>query len=238
MNAAASKKYFDILTLFPGMFHGVLSESIMARAIHAGIAEVSLTDIRDYATDRHKSVDDYPYGGSAGMVLKPEPLAAAIRAVTDRRDCANRDVIYLTPQGTPLTHRLVQELIQRDHLVLVCGRYKDIDYRIRQKYVDREISIGDYVLAGGEIPAMVVLEAIIRLLPGALGNRDSAERDSFYTDRLDACYYTRPEVFEGMRVPDVLRSGNHRHIAQWLDDTSRAMTHQRRPDLMNTQQSW
>ncbi len=228
------KKIFDVLTLFPDIFNGFTKESIVHRAIEAGLTEISLDNIRDYSTDRHKTVDDYPYGGSSGMVLKPEPLARAITNAKKKRPAYDSCVIYLSPQGTRLTHSVVTQLMQIDHLILLCGRYKDIDYRIRQQYVDREISIGDYVLSGGEIPAMVVMEAIIRLIPGAIGNRDSAENDSFYSGRLDSYYYTRPETFEGMQVPEILRSGNHEKIRQWHLDTAREMTVSRRPDLNKT----
>lgn len=226
------KMFFDILTLFPAMFSGVFSDSIISRAIKKGLISVDLHDIRSYSDDeRHKTVDDYPYGGDAGMVLKPEPLA---RAITDARsrfcDFAPK-VIYLSPRGEVLRQEIIEELLEEKALILLCGRYKGIDERICERYVDREISIGDYVLSGGEIAAMTIIDAMARLIPGVLGNRESAEADSFYRGLLSHPEYTRPEIFEDMKVPDVLLSGHHANILRWQREKAVEITKLRRPDL-------
>lgn len=223
--------FFDILTLFPAMFEGVLGDSILKRAIERKLISVRLDDIRDYANDRHKSVDDYPYGGDPGMLMKPAPLAEAIRTAKKRNGDLNPKVVFFTPQGERLQHRIVEDLAREQCLILLCGRYKGIDERIREHYVDREISIGDFVLAGGELPAMVLIEAVSRLIPGVLGNEDSAPRDSFYEGLLAPPQYTRPEEFEGLSVPPVLLSGHHRKILEWQREQAEVRTRTRRPDL-------
>ncbi|MCX7725589.1 MAG: tRNA (guanosine(37)-N1)-methyltransferase TrmD [Chitinispirillaceae bacterium] len=223
---------FDILTLFPNMFAGVFSESIIGRAIKLGLVSIEIHNIRDYSDDeRHKTVDDYPYGGEAGMVLKPEPVAKAIVDAKEKLKGKNPIVIYLTPRGEPLTQEIVKEFLGKEAIIILCGRYKGVDERICEKYVDREISIGDFVLSGGEIAAMALVDAIVRLIPGALGNRESAESDSFYNILLAPPQYTRPEVFEGMRVPEVLLSGHHAKIEEWKHKISIEITKKRRPDL-------
>ena len=218
----------DILTLFPDLFTSVLGAGRIQRAIESGALTVAVHNIRDWATDRHRVVDDYPYGGGAGMVLKPEPLFAAIEAV---RDPAGH-VILLTPQGTPLRQPLADELAQRPHLVLVCGHYEGVDERVREHAVDQEISIGDYVLSGGELPALVVLDTVTRLLPGVLGSAESLEEESFRAGVLEYPHYTRPAEFRGWRVPDVLLSGHHAAIAAWRREQALARTRARRPDLL------
>lgn len=225
--------FFDILTLFPSMFQGAFSDSIIKRALEKGIISIDIRNIRDYcdADDRHKTVDDYPYGGDAGMLLKPEPLARAINDARERNRERDPLVIYLSPQGELLNHSVVESFTKEKSLILLCGRYKGIDERIRQKYIDREISIGDYVLSGGEIPAMVLVDAITRLIPGVLGNRDSAEGDTFYSGLLSHPQYTRPEEFEGMRVPPVLLSGHHANILKWQEEMAIELTKSKRPDL-------
>ncbi|NMB44887.1 MAG: tRNA (guanosine(37)-N1)-methyltransferase TrmD [Firmicutes bacterium] len=219
----------DVLTLFPEMFYGPLQASIIGRAQAAGLVDIHLWDIRDFATDRHRQVDDYPFGGGAGMVMKPEPVFAAVRHVLDQEPAP---VVLMTPQGEPFTHELAKELAEEKRLLLLCGHYEGIDERIRQGLVTRQISIGDYVLTGGELPAMVVIDAIVRFLPGALGEATAVETDSFAKGLLEYPQYTRPRDFEGMHVPDVLLSGDHQKIAQWRRRQSLRRTLQRRPDLL------
>ena len=224
---------FDILTLFPAMFEGAFSDSIIKRAVEKGLVSIGIRNIRDYSDDlRHQTVDDYPYGGDAGMLMKPEPLAKAITAARERLIGNNPAVVYMTPAGRLLDQDTVKELAERESLILLCGRYKGIDQRIIDNYVDMEISIGDYVLSGGEIPAMAVVDAVTRLIPGVLGNMDSAETDSFHSGLLSHPHYTRPEVFEGIRVPDVLISGHHANIREWQREKSIEITKERRPDLL------
>jgi tRNA (guanine37-N1)-methyltransferase len=224
--------FFDILTLFPSMFEGVFSDSIIHRAVKSGLVSIETHNIRDYSDDeRHKKVDDYPYGGDAGMLMKPEPLSRAIRSSQERFREYNPTVIYLSPRGELIRHEIVEELRQEKALILLCGRYKGIDERVSTAYVDRELSLGDFVLSGGEIAAMALIDAITRLIPGALGNRDSAETDSFFNGLLSHPQYTRPEEFEGMRVPDVLLSGHHANIAAWQRQMAEEITRNRRPDL-------
>ncbi|MBD3242494.1 MAG: tRNA (guanosine(37)-N1)-methyltransferase TrmD [Chitinivibrionales bacterium] len=223
---------FEILTLFPRMFDGVFSDSIIDRAVRRNLVSIAVNDIRAYSDDaRHRSVDDYPYGGGAGMVLKPQPVADAIRAAKARHPAQNASVVLLSPHGRQLDHGIVQELLDQELLILVCGRYKGVDQRVRDSLVDREISIGDYVLSGGEIPAMVLLDAVTRLIPGVLGDRESAESDSFYDGLLGPPQYTRPEVFEGAKVPEVLLSGHHEKIRQWQREQAESLTRRLRPDV-------
>lgn len=220
---------FDIVSIFPGMFESPLSDSIIKRARDAGAIEVHHHDIRDKTTDPHRTVDDAPYGGGAGMVMKPEPIVAAVEAVP-REGKSLR--VYLTPQGEQLSQRVVKELKQYDQLVLICGRYEGVDERARTIIADREISIGDYVLSGGELAAMVVVDAVTRLLPGVLGNEDSIEEESFEQGTLEYPHYTRPDVFRGEAVPEVLKSGNHAEIARWRREQAVKRTAERRPDLL------
>ncbi|MCL2218643.1 MAG: tRNA (guanosine(37)-N1)-methyltransferase TrmD [Chitinispirillia bacterium] len=225
---------FDILTLFPAMFDGAFTDSIIKRAVDKGLVSVDIHNIRDYSGDvKHQTVDDYPYGGDAGMLMKPEPLAAAIRAAKERLDGRNPTVVYLTPAGRLLNQDTVKELSAKESLILLCGRYKGIDQRVIDSYVDMEVSIGDYVLSGGEIPAMAVVDAVTRLIPGVLSNIDSAETDSFHNGLLSHPHYTRPEVFEGIKVPEVLISGHHANIRGWQKQKSLELTKARRPDLLN-----
>ncbi|MDG5816573.1 tRNA (guanosine(37)-N1)-methyltransferase TrmD [Chitinispirillales bacterium ANBcel5] len=230
--------FFDILTLFPAMFEGVFCDSIIKRAVDKGFISIDIHNIRDYSHDeKHHTVDDYPYGGDAGMLMRPEPLADAIKDSKERLKGHNPTVVYMSPAGEPLNQSVVNSFLSDKALILLCGRYKGIDQRIIDHYVDREISIGDYVLSGGEIPAMVLLDSITRLIPGVLGNRESAEADSFYSGMLSYPQYTRPEIFEQMSVPDVLLSGHHAKIKQWQEMMAQKITQHRRPDLLKEKEN-
>lgn len=218
---------FDILTLFPGICEGPLNESILKRARERGLIEVGLHDIREYCTDKHRQADDYPFGGGAGMVMKPEPVFSAIEAV--RRPGSR--VVFLTPQGKRFEQGDARRLSASPHLVLLCGHYEGLDHRVVESLVDEEISIGDYVLTNGAIAAVVVLDAIARLLPGVLGDADSPVHESFSEGLLEAPQYTRPAEFQGMKVPDILLGGNHAAIARWRHEMSIERTKRNRPDL-------
>ena len=219
----------DVITIFPEIILPALQVGILKRAQDAKLLTVNVHNLRDFTTDRHQSVDDYPYGGGAGMLLKPEPLFAAVRASNAQ---STARVIFLTPQGTPFRQSLAEALSLEPHLILICGRYKGIDERVCMRLVTDEISIGDYVLSGGEIPALVVIDAVTRVLPGALGDYESAQGDSFSQDLLDHPHYTRPAEFEGMKVPEILLSGHHEKIARWKHEQSLKRTAERRPDLL------
>ena len=220
----------SILTLFPEFFQSPLATSLTGKAIQAGYFCVDLINIRDFATDKHKKCDDIPYGGGAGMVMKPEPLVSALEAAQKAQPGAIR--ILLTPQGRPFTQALSRELSQAPGMILTCGRYEGVDERVRQNWIDLEISIGDYVLTGGEVAAMVVIDSVTRHLPGVLGNLDSIEEESFSTPRLEYPHYTRPRVFRDLEVPEVLLSGHHGKIAQWRREEALKRTRERRPDLL------
>ena len=219
----------DCITIFPEMF-SPMKQSIMGRAQAKGLLEFNTVYLRDFAINDYGQVDDVPYGGEPGMVLRPEPLAAAIRSTGVKQDGGK--VIYLTADGVPFTHKLAEELSHESHLVLVCGHYKGIDDRIRQTEVDMEISIGDFVVSGGELPAMLVTDAVVRLIDGALGNRESGDTDSFAQGVLGWPVYTRPEEFEGKKVPEVLLSGHHKNISEWRKQESLKRTQERRPDIL------
>lgn len=222
---------FDILTLFPNMFASPFQESILGRAIEKGLIEVRTINIRDFALDKHRMVDDTPYGGGQGMVMKVEPIARAIEQLKSE-DPAVR-AIYLTPDGKPLNQEKVKELASQTHLILLCGRYEGVDERVRELFIDEEISIGDYVLTGGELAAMVLIDAISRLLPGVLGSDQSAEEDTFYHSLLEYPQYTRPANFRGYEVPEILLSGNHQAISLWRRREALRRTWRRRPDLLS-----
>ncbi|MBD3390527.1 MAG: tRNA (guanosine(37)-N1)-methyltransferase TrmD [Chitinivibrionales bacterium] len=228
---AVAVMFFEILTLFPGMFESVFAESIVRRAIDKGVVSVGIDNIRDYTGDRHRTVDDYPYGGGPGMLMKPEPVVKALDAARKRHAGLSPKIIFLSPRGELFNHGIARELSAEQGLVLLCGRYKGLDQRVVEKHVDREISIGDYVLSGGELAAMVVVEAVTRLLPGVLGNEDSAAVDSFFDGLLSPPEYTRPEIFDGVSVPEVLLSGNHARIREWQERQARDITMARRPEL-------
>jgi tRNA (guanine37-N1)-methyltransferase len=221
---------FDIVTIFPEIFRGVFEFGIIRRAVEAGLIEINLHDLRDYTFDRHRQVDDRPFGGGAGMVMKPEPLFRAIEAVTHA--ASDRTVVMLSPQGRLLTQPVVEELAGRKQVVLICGRYEGVDERVVEQLADDEISIGDYVLSGGEIPAMVVVDAVTRLIPGALGCNESAERESFADGLLDYPHYTRPAEYRGLKVPDVLVGGHHGEIEKWRRRKAMEKTLSSRPDLL------
>jgi len=221
----------DILTIFPGMFRGPFEESIVKRAVEKGIVQIFLHDIRDYASDRHRTVDDYPYGGGPGMVMKPEPLFAAVDDVQGQ--AAERGpIVLLTPQGRLFDQEVAVELARHDRLILICGHYEGVDARVHEHLVTDEISIGDYVLSGGELAAMVVVDAVVRQIPGVLGSPLSSADDSFAQGLLEHPQYTRPADFRGMSVPEVLLSGNHGEIARWRRQQSLLRTARRRPDLL------
>jgi len=222
---------FDILTLFPGMFSGPFDESIIRRARDKQLIDIQLHNIRDYAVDRHQTADDAPYGGGAGMVMKVEPLAACLEAVKTANPASV--VVMTSPQGRRLNHDLAMEMTSRSGLIIICGRYEGIDERVRDLFVDDDISIGDFVLSGGEMAAMVIVDAVTRLIPGALGCDSSAETDSFCDGLLEYPQYTRPPVFRGLKVPDILLSGNHELIRRWRRRESLRKTLTLRPDLMN-----
>jgi tRNA (guanine37-N1)-methyltransferase len=221
---------FDILTLFPAMFSSPLQQSILAKAIEKGLIEVRAINIRDFALDKHQVVDDAPYGGGQGMVMKVGPIACAIEQAKSENPSAR--TIYLTPEGKPLNQEMARQLSSRSHLILLCGRYEGVDERVRELFVDEEISIGDYVLTGGELAAMVLIDAVSRLLPGVLGSDRSAEEDSFFGSLLEYPQYTRPGSFRGHRVPKILLSGNHQAISLWRRKEALRRTWMRRPDLL------
>jgi len=227
----------DVLTIFPRFFDSFLAESFVALASTRGDASIEIHDLRDWATDRHRTVDDSPYGGGPGMVMRPEPLIPAIEALAGPKGPAREArVIALSPQGPPLDQPRLGGLSREAHLVLVCGRYEGIDQRVLDLAVDEELSIGDYVLSGGEVPAMVIIEGIVRLLPGVLGNPESSLSDSFGEDLLEGPHYTRPPVYRGVAVPEVLRSGDHAAIERWRRQQAVERTRQRRPDLLSRRQ--
>jgi tRNA (guanine37-N1)-methyltransferase len=220
----------DIITLFPDMFRGFLDQSIVKRAQQKGLAELIMHDLREHSKDKYKSVDDYAFGGGAGMVMMPEPLVESIEELQKERKYD--EVIYLTPDGEVFTQAIANELSLKNNLIMLCGRYKGIDQRVRDGWVTREISVGDYVLSGGELPAAVLADAIIRLIPGVLSDESSALLDSFQGELLDAPVYTRPADFRGMKVPEVLMGGDHKAIEEWRYQESLKKTKERRPDLL------
>ncbi|NPA91705.1 MAG: tRNA (guanosine(37)-N1)-methyltransferase TrmD [Chloroflexi bacterium] len=239
--------HIDIITLFPHMFQGPFEEGILRRAREKGLLSIALHDLRAFGVGKHRQVDDVPYGGAPGMLLRPEPIVAAVESILDRPVFRGADtavevetlppIILLTPQGRPLTQAVVKELARHDRLVLICGRYEGVDERVREFLVTDEISIGDYVLSGGELAAMVLVDAVTRVLPGALGYERGAEEDSFASGLLEGPQYTRPPEFRGRQVPDVLLSGHHERIAAWRRDQALKRTRERRPDLLEKRTS-
>jgi tRNA (guanine37-N1)-methyltransferase len=218
----------DVLTLFPGMFVGPLDESILKRARTTGLLDLAIHNLRDYAHDRHRTVDDRPFGGGPGMLLKPEPIFEAVEKLAQEKT----RVILLEPSGRPFNQKIAQELAVFEHLLLITGHYEGFDERVREQLADDELSIGDYVLTNGALPAMVVIDAIARLLPGVLGDDESSREESFSQGLLEYPQYTRPAGFRGMAVPEVLVSGHHAEIARWRAEQARTRTKERRPDLL------
>ena len=221
----------DILTIFPELFPPFLAHGMMNRAIEKGLMEVQIHDLRDYTTDRHRSVDDVPYGGGAGMVMKIEPIHSAMKVICPKK--GNRKRILLCPQGKVLNDGLARVLARENSMMLICGRYEGVDERVREHLVDEEISIGDYVLTGGEIPAMVLMETVVRFIPGVLGSHDSLAEESFSQKWLEYPQYTRPAAYQGWQVPDVLLSGHHENIKHWRQREALFKTAKQRPDLID-----
>jgi tRNA (guanine37-N1)-methyltransferase len=224
--------HIDIITLFPEIFNILFSHSIVKRALDKGIMAIEVHNLRDYATNRYKSVDDYPYGGGSGMVMMIEPIGRCIEALRSKRNVD--EIIYLTPDGELLEQNMVNRLSMLGNIILLCGHYKGVDERVRESLITREISIGDYVLSGGELPAMVFCDSVVRLLPGVLGDETSALSDSFQDGLLAPPVYTRPSSYKGMKVPDVLMSGNEKEIAHWKHAKALERTEKRRPRLLNS----
>lgn len=222
----------DIITIFPEFFYGALSSSIIKRARDKEILKLNIVNLRDFTSDKHRSVDDYPYGGGPGMILKPEPLARAIESCSSEKS-ESQLTIYFSPHGKRLDHDLAKRLAEYSHLIFISGHYEGIDERIKNLYVDEEISIGDYVLTGGELPILVTIDTLIRFIPGALGNQESPLDESFSKGLLEYPQYTRPQVFRNMEVPEVLLSGNHKDIETWKRRESLKQTLLYRPDLLN-----
>jgi tRNA (guanine37-N1)-methyltransferase len=222
----------DILTLFPEMFSGVFGQSILQKAAEKTAVNYNVVNFREFADNKHSTVDDYPYGGGAGMVLKPQPIFDAVSELKEKAESKNPRVILLCPQGERYDQRKAEELAKEKHLIFICGHYEGYDERIREHVVTDEISIGDYVLTGGELGAMVVVDSIVRLLPEVLGNQESHMKDSFSTGLLEHPHYTRPSDFRGLKVPDVLISGNHKLIDEWRNKEALRRTLDRRPDLL------
>ncbi|KDR94154.1 tRNA (guanine37-N1)-methyltransferase [Peptoclostridium litorale DSM 5388] len=223
---------FYFLTLFPQMIENYVSESIIKRAIENGIIGVKTLNIRDYSQNKHKKVDDYPYGGGAGMVMTPQPIYSAYEAVLEGEGIRNPHVVYLSPKGKTFDQDMAKRLSQKEDIIFLCGHYEGVDQRIIDSIVTEEISIGDYVLTGGELPALVVMDATARMIPGVLGEQESFMDESFMEGLLEYPHYTRPQEFMGMKVPDVLLSGNHKNIDEWRKEQSYAITRERRPELL------
>lgn len=226
---------FHVLTLFPEMVYDCLNTSIIGRALARGNIELDVVNIRDFATNKHKKVDDYPYGGGAGMVMQAEPVYLSYKHIEDKvmKTTDNKPkVLYMTPQGKVFNQKMAEQLSKEEDLVFLCGHYEGIDERVLEMIVDENVSIGDYVLTGGELPAMVMIDTISRLVEGVLNNADSAKYESFSENRLEYPQYTRPEEFMGRKVPEVLLSGDHKKVAQWYEEEALKRTMERRPDLL------
>jgi tRNA (guanine37-N1)-methyltransferase len=224
---------FDIVTIFPRMIDAGLEEGVVGRARERGLLDIAVHNLRDFTTDRHHVVDDVPFGGGPGMVMKPEPLFAAMDAIVARRGQPGA-VLLLTPAGRPFSQREAKRFAALGHVAVLCGRYEGIDERVRERWATDEVSIGDYVLSGGELPALVIIDAVSRLVPGVVGDEQSVEGDSFERGLLDYPHYTRPAEFAGMRVPEVLTSGHHGEIRRWRRQQALKRTFERRPDLVET----
>ena len=226
----------DILTLFPEMFGGVISTSIIGRAVESGLVSINLTDIREYSDNKHRKADDYPFGGGAGLLMMAQPIASALESLGFSKESTTKSprCIYMSPRGRLLDKKLAEEISEEENIVLLCGHYEGVDQRVLDMYDFEEVSIGDYVLTGGEIPAMVLLDTTCRLIPGVLGSEDSHLEESVYSGLIEYPQYTRPATFEGLVVPEVLTSGNHRHIELWNFEQSLILTAERRPDMLKT----
>jgi tRNA (guanine37-N1)-methyltransferase len=224
---------FDIVTIFPRMIEAALAEGVVSRGIASGVLDVKVHDLRDHTMDRHRSVDDVPYGGGPGMVMKPEPLVRAVEEIGNRRGTPDA-VILLSPQGERFTQGAAARLSKLSHIVLLCGRYEGMDERVPELVGAREISLGDFVVSGGELPAMIIVDAVSRLIPGVVGDEQSVAEDSFARGLLDYPHYTRPAEFAGLKVPDVLLSGHHADVRRWRKKTALARTLDRRPDLIES----
>lgn len=222
---------FDVVTIFPGMFFGPLQDGVLSKARRKGLLAVRIHDLRRWGVGRNLQVDDTPYGGGGGMILKPEPLFDAVDSIRNRFPESSERIVLLSPQGARLTHDSAKRLSSYGRLVLLCGRYEGVDERVREGLADEELSVGDMVLTGGELPAMAVIDAVSRFIPGVLGHPRAAEEDSFAEGQLDSPYYTRPASFRGRRVPEVLLSGDHGAIARWRAEKAREATRTKRPDL-------
>lgn len=218
----------DVITIFPDMVAEPLSASLLGKGIEKGLLDVRVHDLREYGSGKHRTVDDRPYGGGAGMVMRPEPIFTAVEEL----DAHAAHVILMSPRGHRLDHGHVQHLSQKAHLILICGRYEGVDERVVEHLVDEELSIGDYVLSGGELPALVVIEAISRFVPGVLGNAESLSSESHAAGLLESPQYTRPAEFRGWSVPEILLSGNHAEVERWRTEQARSLTHRKRPDML------
>lgn len=228
-----TKMQIDVITIFPQMLEGIIKESILKRAQQKNIVKINIHNLRDFALDKHSIVDDYSYGGGAGMVLKPEPIFRAVEKIVGSKKGKRRArIILLTPQGQTFNQAKAKELSQEEHLLFICGHYEGVDERVKENLITDEISIGDYVLTGGELPAMVIIDSLVRILPGVLNKRESFENDSFYQGLLDYPHYTRPERFRGKSVPALLLSGDHSQIKKWRRQKAIKNTLEKRPDLL------
>ena len=223
---------FDVLTLFPGMFEAVLGDSIIARAEKAGIIEMDFINIRDFSTNKHHKTDDYPYSGGGGMLMTPQPIYDAYKSIENKAD-KKPHTIYMSPQGKTFTQQKAKELAEYEHIVILCGHYEGVDQRVLDLIVDEEISIGDFVLTGGEIPAMAVIDSVSRMLPGVLSGEENFTNESHFSGLLEHPQYTRPEEFMGMKIPDVLLSGHHKKIEEWKRQKSLEITYKKRPELLD-----
>jgi tRNA (guanine37-N1)-methyltransferase len=223
----------DVITPFPNLIQGAFKESIIKQAQEKGRVKITIWNLRDFTSDKHRTVDDYPYGGGAGMILKPEPIFFAVDQIKQNHPNSQPRIILMTPQGSQFNQQKARLLSQIEHLIFICGHYRGVDERIIEGLVTDEVSIGDYILTGGELASAVVIDSVIRLLPDVLNNFDSAEGDSFTSRMLDHPHYTRPENFKGMQVPDVLLSGHHEQIEQWRRTQALKKTKERRPDLLD-----
>jgi len=227
------KLQIDVITIFPGVFEGVIQESILKRAQQKNIVRIKTHNLRDFTLDKHSTVDDYPYGGGAGMVLKAEPVFRAVEKILRSEKAKSKArIILLTPQGKTFNQAKAKELSEQKHLIFICGHYEGVDERVKENLVTDEISIGDYVLTGGELPAMVIIDCLVRLLPGVLHKKESFENDSFYQGLLDYPHYTRPRKFKGLSVPELLLSGDHSRIRRWRRQKALENTLNKRPDLL------